>query len=80
MDALVTTRLVNVPVSLVIEEEVNPESSGWVWDDDANDVGSKSVISELECVCPSTETGFPSTVMPLASIVLKFNWSNDVAA
>ena len=32
-DAFATTRLVKVPVSLVIVDEVNPESSGCVWSD-----------------------------------------------
>ena len=41
---------------------------------------SRPVISDVECECPSRETGFPSTVMLLASIELKFNWSNVVAA
>ena len=37
-------------------------------------------ISDIAWVCPSRETGFPSTVMLLASIELKFNWSKVVAA
>lgn len=37
-------------------------------------------ISEAEWVCPSSDTELPFTVMEEASIELKFNWSNEVAA
>jgi hypothetical protein len=37
-------------------------------------------ISEALWVCPSSDTALPFTVMSLASIELKFNWSNVVAA
>jgi hypothetical protein len=41
---------------------------------------SSPSISEAEWVCPSSDTAFPFTFMSEASIELKFNWSNEVAA
>lgn len=37
-------------------------------------------ISDIAWVCPSRDTALPSTVMLLADMALKFNWSNVVAA
>ena len=62
-DADATTRFVKVPVSLVIVDEVNPDSSGCVWFEDANAVVSKSVISDMTCVCPTRATLVPFTWM-----------------